>query len=276
MKPLNDPANSNDIRCNMDRSKVDPDEDDAVRDARRSLLKVVWEASGFAKKFSSKPLDMDGYFTGITGRGSFSEAPMSQADSNTNYRQSIFSASYLTVNEKIFLEELLQSEDHEAIQFASRRLADKILFPPIEDDLPGEDENDSSRAGYSSVIQSSTSEGNKVLGPIERDNMDSELLDRSFAADFESWIEEPLQEEESKAISGPTSNQFLILGLSTDTSLIHPRVLSPPLMEVSHHFVFTLKFHSLPNLTKYRFRRAFWRLYPKKYKSTAIFGSSIQ
>lgn len=241
----------------MDGANVDPVEHDAVRDARRSLLKVVWEASGFAKKFSSKPLDMDGYFTGLHGRGSFSEAPMSLADSNVTYRQSIFSASYLTVNEKMFLEELLQSEDHESIQFASKRLSDTILFPPIDDDSPGGHEKDSSRAGASSGTHHSISEANKAVVPVERDFLHSRLQDRSFAADFDSWIEETLQEEkDSTAISTPTSAPFMVLGCSSDASLMRPRVLSPPLMEVSRNCIVSPA-SAFPHSTKISFKEPF-------------------
>lgn len=253
---------------------MDSVENDAVRDARRSLLKVVWEASGvdtIATKFSSKPLDMDGYFTGSNTRGSFSEAPMSQADSNAAYRQSIFSASYLTENEKMFLEELLQSEDHESIQFASKRLADKILFPPIEDESTDEDENNASREANDAKTQSSGEDGNKVFNSSERDFTNSGVQDRSFAADFEAWVGEVLQEDEkeSTSIPAPESGGVMIFGLTSDATPIRPRVLSPPLMEVSQRcFVMLTASTSI----KCCFQRAFWRSYLKTYKSIAIFG----
>lgn len=222
---------------------MDSVEGDAVRDARRSLLKVIWEASGvetIATKFSSKPLDIDGYFTRSNaggGAGSSSEAPTSQV---AVYRESLFSASYLTANEKNFLEELLQSEDHKSIQFASKRLANKILFPPIEDEPPpGEDENNSSREADDAKTQSLVPNGNNVVNPSEREFMSSKVQDSSFAADFESWIVKALQEDEkqSSPISTPTTGPFMILGVSSDATTIHPRVLSPPLMEVSHQSI---------------------------------------
>ncbi|CAJ1959278.1 unnamed protein product [Cylindrotheca closterium] len=192
-----------------------------------------------ATKFRSKPLDIDGYFTGSNARDSFSEAPMSQADSNAAYRQSIFSASYLTANEKIFLEELLQSEDHESIQLAGKRLADKTLFPPSEDESPDDDENNSSREPNDKKTQSFGSEGNKAMNLFERDILGSGGEDRSFAEDFDAWREELLQDDEkqSTSISAPTTGPFNIFGLSSDASLIHPRVLSPSLMESLLAFV---------------------------------------
>jgi len=92
--------------------------------ARRNLLKAVWETS-FAPRFSSRPIDMEDYFS----RESFVTDTTDDYD-DSDGRHSIIDTKNLTTFEQSFLENLLQSEDLESIRRASERLSDKQVFPP--------------------------------------------------------------------------------------------------------------------------------------------------
>lgn len=134
--------------------------------ARRGLLKAIWDTS-FAPRFSSKPIDMEDYFS----RESFASPNPNSAlfssftmDNNSNmdednnttsssekgsdFRNSLVASKNLTPFEQNFLQNLLQSEDLDSIRKASERLADKELFPPAlvveEDEAPSS--SDSGRA----------------------------------------------------------------------------------------------------------------------------------
>mmetsp|Transcript_133991 Transcript_133991/g.387804 ORF Transcript_133991/g.387804 Transcript_133991/m.387804 type:complete len:576 (-) Transcript_133991:704-2431(-) len=114
--------------------------------ARRGLLKAVWEAS-FAPRFSSRPIDMEDYFSresfgssnhGSTILSSFAldetERGNEHDSMNQSSRHSLADSKNLTKFEQSFLEGLLQSEDLDSIRKASERLADKDLFPSTQVD----------------------------------------------------------------------------------------------------------------------------------------------
>jgi hypothetical protein len=250
---------------------MDKRNDEEVQAARRGLLKAVWEASGLsdsiATRFSSKPLNMDGYFSGASTQGSFmsegnSAAASNHVDSN-DLHKSIFSASSLTSNEKKFLEELLQSEDHKSIQFASKRLADKILFPPAEEEEENEEYSSKSLVRRESselqqqlfrlhertsmnpsvVLKRINTAETKDDNSITRDegSWDANSEMNSFS-DINSWIDGnqgvEIDDDGNTTIPTPTSSPFKILGTSADDVSCHPHILSPSLMEVSWSTVF--------------------------------------
>lgn len=103
--------------------------------ARRGLLKAVWQAS-FAPHFSSRPIDMDDYFSresfaqNSTLFSSFAVDSTDENDQEGDVQHSIIETKNLTEREQSFLENLLQSEDLNSIRRASERLADKEIFPP--------------------------------------------------------------------------------------------------------------------------------------------------
>jgi hypothetical protein len=115
--------------------------------ARRGLLKAIWDAS-FGPRFSSKPIDMEDYFSResfATPNGNSANFSSLTVDNNnsaednnsaispgseTGFRTSLVASKNLTPMEQNFLENLLQSEDLNSIRKASERLADKDLFPP--------------------------------------------------------------------------------------------------------------------------------------------------
>jgi hypothetical protein len=106
-----------------------------VHEARKGLLRAMWQAS-VAPRFSSKPIDMEDYFTGRGSFGMGSDAGGSESTAPTptnDFRNALISSSNLTNGERSYLEGLLQSDDLDSIRRASKRLADKELFPPAVD-----------------------------------------------------------------------------------------------------------------------------------------------
>eukprot|EP00980_Cylindrotheca_fusiformis_P027610 scaffold21500_cov119-Cylindrotheca_fusiformis.AAC.3 len=240
--------------------------DEKVRAARRGLLKAVWEASGLsdsiATRFSSKPLNMDGYFSGAVAQGSFMSDTNSDAASKhfdlNDMHKSIFSASSLTSNEKQFLQELLETEDHKSIQFASKRLSNKILFPPTEEEEENEYDHKNPMLGRESsklqqqlfrlherasvspsVVLKRINTGEGIdENSITRDEGSWDLSsDRIAFSDINSWIDGnqgvEISDDGNPEIPIPTSSPFKILGTSADDVSCHPHILSPSLMEVS-------------------------------------------
>lgn len=110
-----------------------------VHEARKGLLRAMWQAS-VAPRFSSKPIDMEDYFTGRGSFGMGSDAGGSESTAPTptnDFRNALISSSNLTNGERSYLEGLLQSDDLDSIRRASKRLADKELFPPAMDPPEG-------------------------------------------------------------------------------------------------------------------------------------------
>lgn len=105
-----------------------------VQAARRGLLKAMWSAS-VAPRFSSKPIDMEDYFSSAAGTSFASDgnAFASPPTPTQDFRNSLVSSSNLTRSERLYLENLLQSDDLESIRRASMRLSDSELFPPAQD-----------------------------------------------------------------------------------------------------------------------------------------------
>jgi hypothetical protein len=117
------------------QSGKDESNSNEVQAARRGLLKAMWQAS-VAPRFSSKPIDMEDYFSDFGG--SFASDGHSAASPPTptpthNFRNSLVSSSNLTRSESQYLHGLLQSDDLESIRRASLRLGDKDLFPAAGD-----------------------------------------------------------------------------------------------------------------------------------------------
>jgi hypothetical protein len=215
----------------------------------------------------NKILNMDGYFSGASTQGSFMSESNSAAASNhvdsNDLHKSIFSASSLTSNEKKFLEELLESEDHKSIQFASKRLADKILFPPAEEEEQNEEYSrkplvrresselqqhlfrlhERTSMNPSVVLKRINTAERKDDNSITRDegSWDANSEMNSFS-DINSWIDGnqgvEIDDDGNPTIPTPTSSPFKILGTSADDVSCHPHILSPSLMEVSWSTVF--------------------------------------
>lgn len=240
--------------------------DEKVQAARRGLLKAVWQASGLsdsiATRFSSKPLNMDGYFSGAVTQGSFMSDNNSATSSNhidsNDIHESIFSASSLTANEKRFLQELLKSEDHKSIQYASKRLSDKFLFPPADEEEPNQESDGTSNVRressellqqlfrlhertsmYPSVVLQRINTADRIDdNSITRDGGSWEVTsDMNSYSDINSWIDGnqgvEIGDDGNQTIPTPTSSPFKILGTSADDVSCHPHILSPSLMEVS-------------------------------------------
>lgn len=106
-----------------------------VQAARRGLLKAMWSAS-VAPRFSSKPIDMEDFFSNAA-RSSFSSengnSAVSPPTPTQDFRNTLVSSSNLTRSERTYLENLLHSDDLESIRRASMRLSDSELFPPAQD-----------------------------------------------------------------------------------------------------------------------------------------------
>jgi hypothetical protein len=139
-----------------------PDSD--VQEARRGLLKAIWQttlvprfssrpidlqtnnATTSASAFSSNPIDMEGYFSSNNAAGRNFVRQNScvtvgtQGTNGDSIVGSLRESSYLTPSEQGYLEELLRSDDLESIKRASVRLSDKEVFPTTTD---SDDELDS-------------------------------------------------------------------------------------------------------------------------------------
>jgi hypothetical protein len=123
-----------------------------VHAARKGLIKAIWQTS-VAPRFSSRPIDMEDYFSdrgsifnsSINMSGSM-ESTTHGADASTietaeRFRTSLHESSNLTKSEQYYLHKLLKSDNLESIRRASIRLADKELFP-TDADLEDEDDED--------------------------------------------------------------------------------------------------------------------------------------
>jgi hypothetical protein len=117
-------------------TKNEPVNNQDVQAARRGLLKAMWSAS-VAPRFSSKPIDMEDYFSSAAGSNFASENGNSAISTpptpTQDFRSALVSSSNLTRSERHYLENLLQSDDLESIRRASIRLSDSELFPPARD-----------------------------------------------------------------------------------------------------------------------------------------------
>ena len=131
--------------------------DNDVQEARRGLLKAIWQTA-FVPRFSSRPIDlktsdenpatsvfssdpidMEGYFSSSnnTLAGSFVRQSScatagtsgTNGESSISFQNSLKESSYLTPSEQGYLQELLRSDDLESIKRASARLSDKEVFP---------------------------------------------------------------------------------------------------------------------------------------------------
>mmetsp|Transcript_49146 Transcript_49146/g.56663 ORF Transcript_49146/g.56663 Transcript_49146/m.56663 type:complete len:622 (-) Transcript_49146:49-1914(-) len=193
-----------------------------VQAARRGLLKAIFQtsiaprfssipidlqantANFSAGAFSSKPIEMDGYFSSdpVNG-GSFvrqnscvtigtntdgSVTGSKHTDEKTRlFKNSLHQeSSYLTPSERGYLQGLLQSDDLDSIRRASARLSDKELFPTSTD---GDDEigprikND----GWSAVEveeealnkeASTTTKSNNIQLPTTQRRRDSQVQEQ--------------------------------------------------------------------------------------------------
>ena len=121
-----------------------------VQAARRGLLKAIWQTS-VAPRFSSKPIDMEDYFSDRNSIFNSSINSAASGESNTRndapdvrpadqFRSSFHESSNLTRSERDYLEELLKSDDLESIRRASVRLADKEIFPTTVEEEEEEEE----------------------------------------------------------------------------------------------------------------------------------------
>ena len=239
-----------------------------VQAARRGLLKAM--QASVAPRFSSKPIDMEDYFSD-RGGSFISDGNLAPTPTH-DFRSSLVSSSNLTPDEREYLNNLLQSEDLDSIRRASLRLADKELFPPAE--TPSEkphkvlERRDSEvqqqlfRLHENSTVKPSTVlrrmstreirapaaadlvENNSITQENESWDMDSddgsprrEKPERKWNpfVDVSSWINGgegvEVDDEGHPNIPTPTSSPFKILGTSSDDNSCHPHVLSPPLME---------------------------------------------
>jgi hypothetical protein len=114
-------------------SGSDESKNNEMQAARRGLLKAMWHAS-VAPRFSSKPIDMENYFSDFGGSAaSNGESAASPPTPTQDFRNSLVSSSNLTRSESQYLHGLLQSDDLESIRRASLRLGDKDLFPAADD-----------------------------------------------------------------------------------------------------------------------------------------------
>uniref|UniRef100_A0A7S4EQB8 Oxidation resistance protein 1 n=1 Tax=Pseudo-nitzschia australis TaxID=44445 RepID=A0A7S4EQB8_9STRA len=126
-----------------------------VQAARRGLLKAIWQATlaprfssrpidlktsnsnQAAGAFSSKPIEMEEYFSSNNSRGgSFvrQNSCVTVGTLGTTSDSSFIESSYLTPSEQGYLQELLQSDDLNSIRRASVRLSDKEIFPSATDE----------------------------------------------------------------------------------------------------------------------------------------------
>ena len=240
-----------------------------VQAARKNLLEAMWQAS-VAPRFSSKPIDIEDYFS---ERGGAATSPPTPTH---DFRNSLVSSSNLTTRERDYLNNLLQSDDLGSIRRASLRLADKELFPSAEEEPENSTEfvvlRDSElqqqlfRLHEKSTVQPSTvlkkinsstrktmlspeapREGLKCNSVVEETESDvvspqAEKPGTQWSPfnDVDSWIDESKEVEvgdEGNSELSPTSNPFKILGTSADDISCYPHVLSPPLMEGLQSFM---------------------------------------
>jgi hypothetical protein len=130
----NRPRAAADVAPSVSTNNGQVDNKQEVQAARRGLLKAMWSAS-VAPRFSSKPIDMEDYFSNAVGTSIASDgnSAASPPTPTQDFRNSLVSSSNLTRSERYYLENLLQSDDLESIRRASMRLSDSQLFPPAQD-----------------------------------------------------------------------------------------------------------------------------------------------
>jgi hypothetical protein len=196
-----------------------------VQAARRGLLKAIFQtsiaprfssipidlqtnnANFSACAFSSKPIDMDGYFSSDrpnsggsfvrenscvtigTNKGDGDTGSKQHTDEETRvFQNSIYQeSSCLTPSERGYLQGLLQSDDLDSIRRASVRLSDKELFPTTtdsDDDVGSEVKNEGSSAiedgdGLNNKEASATTKSNNTqLPPTQQRRRDSQVQEQ--------------------------------------------------------------------------------------------------
>ena len=113
-----------------------------VHAARKGLVKAIWQTS-VAPRFSSRPIDMEDYFSdrgsifntsiNLSGSMESSQDVTATIEAAEQFRTSLHESSNLTRSEQDYLQKLLKSDNLESIRRASIRLADKELFPTDAD-----------------------------------------------------------------------------------------------------------------------------------------------
>jgi len=109
-----------------------------VQAARKGLLRAIWQTN-LVPRFSSKPIDMEDYFSdrGSIFNGSINSGGSKDSDlegaTAEGFKSSLHESSNLTKSEQMYLQNLLKSDDLVSIRKASVRLADKELFPTEAD-----------------------------------------------------------------------------------------------------------------------------------------------
>ena len=163
--------NNNNDAVNHSSSNSNKD----VQAARRGLLKAIFanrfssipidlqtnHAPNFSASdgaFSSKPIEMDGYFSSInySDTNTCTKTKATTSDNNNTTRLFQESASYLTSSEQNYLHGLLRSNDLDSIRRASVRLSNTEIFPTTtdsDDEEKGQLNNNNEASGTKTQTQ---------------------------------------------------------------------------------------------------------------------------